>query len=98
VSAHFDHAQIADAFLPPARRLRLAGIGWAALAPYLFAMNRRPSPFDEGVLAAETGMSRDDNPYKRGTAAHSDWSAGFDSGKDADEATKLDHDWRGEPS
>ena len=53
------------------------------------------SPFDEGVLAAETAMSRDQNPYKRGTAAYSDWNAGYDFGKDADEATKLDHDWPG---
>jgi len=54
------------------------------------------SPFDAGVLAAETGMGRDQNPHKRGTAAHSDWNAGYDSGKEADDATKLDHDWPGE--
>ena len=50
------------------------------------------SPFDEGVVAAETGMSKDDNPYQKGTAAHSDWDAGFASCKEADEATELDHD------
>jgi hypothetical protein len=54
------------------------------------------SPFDAGVLAAETGMSRDQNPHKRGTSAYSDWNAGYDSGKEADDATKLDHDWPGE--
>jgi hypothetical protein len=50
------------------------------------------SPFDEGVVAAETGMSKDDNPYPKGTAAHSDWDAGFASCVEADEATELDHD------
>jgi hypothetical protein len=49
-------------------------------------------------VSAETGMSRDDNPYKPGTAAHSDWNGGYDSAREADEATELDHDWRGEPS
>jgi hypothetical protein len=48
------------------------------------------SPFDEGVLAAETGMARDDNPYKPGTDAHSDWNAGYDAAVDADEATRPD--------
>lgn len=49
------------------------------------------SPFDEGVLAAETGMERDDNPYTSGTAAHSDWNAGYDAAKDAEDATTPDH-------
>jgi hypothetical protein len=49
------------------------------------------SPFEQGVMAAETGMSRDDNPYERGTLQHSDWNAGYDTGVDADEATKLDN-------
>jgi hypothetical protein len=50
------------------------------------------SAFDEGVVAAETGMSKDDNPYTPGTASHSDWDAGFASCVEADEATELDHD------
>jgi hypothetical protein len=54
----------------------------------------RMSPFDEGKLARETGLDRDQNPYKRGTADYSDWLAGYNSAKDADEATTLDHDWR----
>jgi ribosome modulation factor len=53
-------------------------------------MEAEMSPFDKGVLAAETGMSRDDNPYQRGTQAYSDWNAGYDSAVDAREATKLD--------
>ena len=52
------------------------------------------SPFDEGKLAAETGLDRDQNPYKRGTSAYSDWIAGYNSAKDADDAITLDHDWR----
>ena len=52
------------------------------------------SPFDEGKLAAETGLDRDQNPYKRGTAAYSDWIAGYTAAKDADDAITLDHDWR----
>lgn len=48
------------------------------------------SPFDEGVAAAETGMSREDNPYKPGTAACSDWNAGYDTASEAHEATELD--------
>jgi len=53
-------------------------------------MDANNSPFDKGVLAAEAGMGRDDNPYKRGTQAYSDWNAGYDSAVDAREATKLD--------
>jgi hypothetical protein len=52
----------------------------------------RMTPFEEGVTAAHTGMSRDDNPYKSGTPQHSDWNAGYDTAVDADEATKLDND------
>lgn len=51
-----------------------------------------PTPFEQGVMAAETGMSRDDNPYKRGTADHSDWNAGFDAAKEADEAVRPDNE------
>lgn len=48
------------------------------------------TPFDEGVAAAETQMSKDDNPYPKGTAAHSDWNAGFESATEAHNATQLD--------
>ena len=48
------------------------------------------SPFDEGVAAAETGMSKDDNPYSAGTPAHGDWNAGYESAAEAHEATELD--------
>ncbi len=48
------------------------------------------NPFDEGVVAAETGMPREDNPYPRGTAAHSDWDAGYQTATDAHDATELD--------
>ena len=50
------------------------------------------SPFDEGVAAAQTGMSKDDNPYEPGTGAHSDWNAGYKSAVEADEAMELDDD------
>jgi hypothetical protein len=50
------------------------------------------SPFDEGVVAAETGMSRDDNPYRPGTDAHSDWNAGYQSAVEADKASEPDGD------
>ena len=52
----------------------------------------RMTPFEEGVSASQTGMSRDDNPYKPGSPQHSDWNAGYDTAVDADEATKLDND------
>lgn len=48
------------------------------------------SPFDDGVAAAETGMSKEDNPYQQGTAAWSDWNAGHDTASEAHEATELD--------
>jgi hypothetical protein len=41
-------------------------------------------------MAAETGMSVEDNPYPHGGDAHSDWQAGYLAAKDAEEATKLD--------
>ena len=50
------------------------------------------SPFDEGVAAATAGTRKDDNPYQKGTAEHSDWNAGYVSGHDAEEATDLDDD------
>lgn len=48
------------------------------------------APFEEGVMAAEMGMSKDDNPYKPGTAQYSDWNAGYDSATEAHEATEAD--------
>ena len=48
------------------------------------------SPFDEGVVAAETGRPKEDNPYAKGTAAHSDWNAGYAAATEAHDATKLD--------
>ena len=50
------------------------------------------SPFDRGVAAAETGMSKDDNPYREGTTAYSDWNAGYPAVVEADEAIELEHD------
>ena len=46
--------------------------------------------FEEGVMAAEMGMSKDDNPYKPGTAEYSDWDAGYESAMEAHDATELD--------
>ena len=67
-----------------------------AIAPtsYMLTGNMEAgvSPFDEGVMAAETGMSKDDNPYKPGTSAYSDWNAGYEFATDADEATELDNE------
>ena len=60
------------------------------------ALHRRATPFDDGKLAAETRLDRNQNPYKRGSADYSDWIAGYDAARDADEATRLDHDWRGD--
>lgn len=37
-------------------------------------------------------MSKDDNPYRAGTPAHSDWNAGYESAVEAHEATELDHE------
>ncbi|MBL8581174.1 MAG: hypothetical protein JNL61_02960 [Rhizobiaceae bacterium] len=48
------------------------------------------TPFEDGVIAAETGMSKDDNPHPKGTPAHSDWNAGFEAATDAHEATEGD--------
>lgn len=42
-------------------------------------------PFEQGVKAARTKMSRDANPYKPQTAAYSDWNAGYEAYKEADE-------------
>ena len=50
------------------------------------------TPFDEGVAAAQTGMSRDDNPYDRDTPGHGDWNAGYDSALEAHDATETDDD------
>ena len=50
------------------------------------------SPFDEGVAAARTRMSRDDNPYDKDSAAYSDWNAGYDSAVEAHDATESDID------
>lgn len=50
------------------------------------------NPFDEGVIAAETGMSKDDNPYPPGTPANSDWNAGYESAIEAHDATEVDNE------
>ena len=36
------------------------------------------SPFDEGVMAAETGMTKENTPYISSTTANSDWNAGYE--------------------
>ena len=38
-----------------------------------------------GVAAARSKMSRDTNPFKPKTDAYSDWNAGYEAYKDADE-------------
>ena len=43
-------------------------------------------PFEQGVVAARTGVGRDANPYEPKTPGYSDWNAGYDNFKDADEA------------
>ena len=53
-------------------------------------------PFRRRRAGRRDRHERDQNPHKRGTTAYSDWNAGYDSGKEADDATKLDHDWPGE--
>jgi hypothetical protein len=53
------------------------------------------SAYDKGALAARTGMEKDDNPYPRGTHAHSDWKAGYEASVDVEEAMKFDYDWAG---
>ena len=42
-------------------------------------------PFEMGVAAARSRMSRDTNPFKPKTDAYSDWNAGYEAYKDADE-------------
>ena len=42
-------------------------------------------PFEQGVVVARTGVGRDANPYEPKTQGHSDWNAGYDNFKDADE-------------
>ena len=44
--------------------------------------------FEEGVVAARTGVGRDANPYEPKTPEYSDWNAGYDNFKDADEAVE----------
>jgi hypothetical protein len=55
-------------------------------------MEASMSPFDKGVMAGETGMSKDDNPCKPGTTEYGDWNAGYDSAVEAREATELGGD------
>jgi hypothetical protein len=44
-------------------------------------------PYDEGVIAATSGMSEDDNPYAEGTDAHREWHTGYvDGARDSDES------------
>ena len=50
-------------------------------------------PVDRGAAAARTGMHKDDNPYPRGTTAHSEWADGYESAVDLSEAMELDFDW-----
>lgn len=50
------------------------------------------SPFDEGVVAARGGRPKEDNPYKPGTDAHSEWNSGYKTAIEADEAITLDED------
>ena len=60
-----------------------------------FASARRlaMSPYDEGVRAARIGNGKDDNPYPRGTIAHSEWNNGYDSSVGLKEGVELDFDW-----
>ena len=54
------------------------------------ARRRDETPFDEGVLAARTGMDKDDNPHFPASDAYEDWEAGFESSLEADTACNLD--------
>jgi hypothetical protein len=79
--------------LPRLKQCEIAeSIAYRAGYSYILGRNARNgmSPFDQGVVAAETGMSKDDNPYQPGTSAYSDWNAGYESVVEADEATRLD--------
>jgi len=49
-------------------------------------------PFDDGVAAVTTGMSKDSNPHPKGSGPYEDWNAGYRSAIDADEATEFDDD------
>ena len=51
------------------------------------------SAYDKGARAARMGMEKDDNPYPRGTIAHSEWNDGYDSSVELNEAMELDFDW-----
>jgi ribosome modulation factor len=48
-------------------------------------------PYDRGVIAARTGMSKDSNPYRPGTNEFSDWLAGFEAYVDADDAVEINN-------
>ena len=50
------------------------------------------TPFDEGVVAAQTRMSKDDNPHPKGSPAPSDWEAGYNSAVEAHDATRADNE------
>jgi hypothetical protein len=47
--------------------------------------DNKTQPFEQGVVA-RTGVGRDANPYEPKTREYSDWNAGYDNFKDADEA------------
>ena len=46
------------------------------------------APFDQGVVAARTGVARDANPFEAKSRDYSDWNAGYDAFKDADDAVE----------
>jgi hypothetical protein len=46
------------------------------------------APFDQGVVAARTGLGRDANPFEAKSDDCSDWNAGYETFKDADEAVE----------
>ena len=48
--------------------------------------DNQTQPFEQGVVAARTGVGRDANPFEPKTPGYSDWNAGYDNFKDADEA------------
>lgn len=52
----------------------------------------KTQPFEMGVAAARSKMSRDANPFEPKTDAYSDWNAGYEAFKDADDDVRPDAD------
>jgi hypothetical protein len=55
-------------------------------------MAGKPTPLEEGELAALQGELASTNPYPIGSEEHAEWEEGYRRGKDADEEAEPKDD------